>query len=54
MQGDLSRDKLYNLAKERIDSLQSALTKRTKRLPENVDFRFLRKWIMDVRGWPES
>ena len=51
-QNDTSRENLYNLARDRIETLQKALMKRTYRLPENVDFQFLRDWIMNVRGWP--
>jgi len=46
----MSRDALYEQAKNKCFSLQEALNARTKRLPENVPYDFLLDWILSVRG----
>ena len=51
-QGAISKDALYSLAKDKIRTLKTSLSQREKRLPENVDYDFLTRWLLSVRGWP--
>ena len=50
VQGELSRDKLLALAQQRYSSVQEHLRSRRTRLQEYGDYRFLKTWLLAVRG----
>ena len=50
MQGELSKEKLYALAEQRLATVREQLRKRTIRFPEYGDYRILQTWLLAIRG----
>jgi hypothetical protein len=46
----LSRESLYKRAKETFDQLLDNLVSRERRLKENMDYSYVTKWLLSVRG----
>ena len=49
-QGELSPERLYSLAEERLGGLRDKLSWRERRWREVGDYRFLQTWLLSVRG----
>jgi len=54
LQGELSRESLYKRAKETFDKLLDDLVSREGRLKENMDYSYVTKWLLSVRGISED
>merc|ERR1712150_263417 len=50
LEGELHRDKLYQLVKEKYNAAKVRLAQRKTRLPENISYDFLLDWMLRVRG----
>lgn len=50
LEGELSRDSLYQDCIKKVNDTRDRLANRTERLRENCDFDFLVDWILTVRG----
>ena len=51
-QGDMSRENLYTLAKQKYDAVKEELVNRQKRLAENINFKLMSNWLLAVRDIP--
>lgn len=54
LEGELSRENLYKKAKEAFDELLDDLVSRDGRLKENMDYSYVTKWLLSVRGISED
>ncbi|XP_052084005.1 uncharacterized protein LOC127721312 isoform X1 [Mytilus californianus] len=50
LEGPLSRENLYKIAKDKFDKLLDDLVSREKRLKENMDYTYVTNWLLSVRG----
>ena len=51
-EGDMSRENLYTLAKQKYDAVKQELVNRQKRLAENINFKLMSNWLLAVRDIP--